>query len=112
MLAARQLGLAEVPAVSLTDLSVAALRTLRLALNRITDARPLHPRRANIHSAGDRFHGVRTKVGAPVRCDEPTRDFSATRDLGGGVDRASEDRRYECFVHCREASRVRPTCRK
>ena len=37
MLAARQLGLSEVPAVSLTDLSEAELRMLRLALNRITD---------------------------------------------------------------------------
>jgi DNA modification methylase len=37
VLAARQLGLGEVPAVSLTDLSEAELRTLRLALNRITD---------------------------------------------------------------------------
>ena len=37
MLAARQLGLSEVPAVSLTDLSEADLRMLRLALNRITD---------------------------------------------------------------------------
>ena len=36
VLAARQLGQAEVPAVSLTDLSEAELRTLRLALNRIT----------------------------------------------------------------------------
>ena len=36
-LAARQLGLSKVPAVSLTDLSEAELRTLRLALNRITD---------------------------------------------------------------------------
>ena len=31
------LGLSEVPAVSLTDLSDAELRMLRLALNRITD---------------------------------------------------------------------------
>jgi DNA methylase len=38
VLAARQLGLSEVPAVSLTDLSEAELRVLRLALNRITDA--------------------------------------------------------------------------
>jgi hypothetical protein len=37
VLAARQLGLNEVPAVSLTDLSEADLRMLRLALNRITD---------------------------------------------------------------------------
>jgi DNA methylase/ParB/Sulfiredoxin domain len=37
VLAARQLGLSEVPAVSLTDLSDAELRTLRLALNRISD---------------------------------------------------------------------------
>jgi ParB-like chromosome segregation protein Spo0J len=37
VLAARQLGLNEVPAVSLTDLSEAELRMLRLALNRITD---------------------------------------------------------------------------
>jgi DNA modification methylase len=37
VLAARELGLAEVPAVSLTDLSEAELRMLRLALNRITD---------------------------------------------------------------------------
>jgi DNA modification methylase len=37
VLAARQLGLAEVPAVSLTDLSDAELRMLRLALNRITE---------------------------------------------------------------------------
>ena len=37
VLAARQMGLIEVPAVSLTDLSEAELRTLRLALNRITD---------------------------------------------------------------------------
>jgi DNA modification methylase len=37
VLAARQLGLSEVPAVSLTDLSEADLRMLRLALNRITD---------------------------------------------------------------------------
>ena len=37
VLAARQLGLSEVPAVSLTDLSEAELRVLRLALNRITD---------------------------------------------------------------------------
>ena len=37
VLAARQLGLGEVPAVSLTDLSEAELRVLRLALNRITD---------------------------------------------------------------------------
>jgi hypothetical protein len=37
VLAARQLGLGEVPAVSLTDLSDAELRVLRLALNRITD---------------------------------------------------------------------------
>ncbi len=37
VLAARQLGLSEVPAVSLTDLSDAELRALRLALNRITD---------------------------------------------------------------------------
>jgi hypothetical protein len=36
VLAARQLGLSEVPAVSLTDLSEAELRMLRLALNRIT----------------------------------------------------------------------------
>src|SRR5215468_558739 len=34
-LAARQLGLSEVPAVSLADLSEADLRMLRLALNRI-----------------------------------------------------------------------------
>jgi ParB-like chromosome segregation protein Spo0J len=37
VLAARQLGLSDVPAVSLTDLSEADLRMLRLALNRITD---------------------------------------------------------------------------
>jgi hypothetical protein len=37
VLAARQLGLREVPAVSLTDMSEADLRVLRLALNRITD---------------------------------------------------------------------------
>lgn len=37
VLAAKRLGLSEVPAVSLTDLSEAELRTLRLALNRITD---------------------------------------------------------------------------
>jgi ParB-like chromosome segregation protein Spo0J len=37
VLAARQLGLSEVPAVSLTDLPEAELRVLRLALNRITD---------------------------------------------------------------------------
>jgi DNA modification methylase len=37
VLAARQLGLSEVPAVSLTDLSEADLRTLRLALNRIIE---------------------------------------------------------------------------
>src|SRR6266702_2284922 len=37
VLAARQLGLTEVPAVSLTDLSEAELRTLRLTLNRITE---------------------------------------------------------------------------
>jgi hypothetical protein len=37
VLAARQIGLTEVPAVSLTDLSEAELRTLRLALNRMTD---------------------------------------------------------------------------
>jgi DNA modification methylase len=37
VLAARQLGLSEVPAVSLTDLSEADLRALRLALNRITE---------------------------------------------------------------------------
>jgi len=37
VLAARQLGLNEVPAVSLTDLPEADLRMLRLALNRITD---------------------------------------------------------------------------
>jgi DNA modification methylase len=36
VLAARQLGLTEVPAVSLTDMSEAELRALRLALNRIT----------------------------------------------------------------------------
>jgi DNA methylase len=36
VLAARQLRLSEVPAVSLTDLSEAELRVLRLALNRIT----------------------------------------------------------------------------
>jgi DNA modification methylase len=35
--AARQMGLSEVPAVSLTDTSEAELRMLRLALNRITD---------------------------------------------------------------------------
>jgi DNA modification methylase len=37
VLAARQLGLTEVPAVSLTDLSEAELRVLRLALNRLTE---------------------------------------------------------------------------
>ena len=37
VLAARQLGLSDVPAVSLTDLSDGDLRMLRLALNRITD---------------------------------------------------------------------------
>jgi DNA modification methylase len=37
VLAARHLGLGEVPAVSLTDLSDADLRVLRLALNRIAD---------------------------------------------------------------------------
>src|SRR5438309_2810647 len=37
VLAARQLGLTEVPAVSLTDLSEPEFRALRLALNRITD---------------------------------------------------------------------------
>jgi ParB-like chromosome segregation protein Spo0J len=37
VLAARQMGLTDVPAVSLTDLSEAELRMLRLALNRITD---------------------------------------------------------------------------
>jgi hypothetical protein len=36
-LAAKQLGLTEVPAISLTDLSEAELRALRLALNRITE---------------------------------------------------------------------------
>src|SRR5438105_12169000 len=35
--AARQLSLGQVPAVSLTDISDAELRMLRLALNRITD---------------------------------------------------------------------------
>ena len=35
--AARQLGLSEVPAVRLTDISEADLRMLRLALNRISD---------------------------------------------------------------------------
>jgi hypothetical protein len=37
VLAARQLGLDQVPAVSLTDLSDADLRMLRLALNRVAD---------------------------------------------------------------------------
>lgn len=37
VLAARRLGLAEVPAISLTDLPEAELRMLRLALNRIAD---------------------------------------------------------------------------
>jgi ParB-like chromosome segregation protein Spo0J len=37
VLAARQVGLSEVPAVNLTDLSEAELRALRLALNRITE---------------------------------------------------------------------------
>jgi hypothetical protein len=37
VLAARQLGLSEVPAISLTDLSEAELRVLRLALNRMTE---------------------------------------------------------------------------
>ena len=37
VLAARHLGLAEVPAVSMTDLSDGELRMLRLALNRIAD---------------------------------------------------------------------------
>ncbi len=37
ILAARQLGLAEVPAICVTDLSDADLRALRLALNRITE---------------------------------------------------------------------------
>src|SRR5436309_4190803 len=37
VLAARQLGLTEVPAVGITDLSEAELRTLRLTLNRITE---------------------------------------------------------------------------
>ena len=37
VLAARQLGLSEVPAVRLTDLSEAELRMLRLALNRMTE---------------------------------------------------------------------------
>jgi DNA modification methylase len=37
VLAATQLGLSEVPAVSLTDLSEAELRVLRLALNRLTE---------------------------------------------------------------------------
>ncbi|MEA2907853.1 MAG: hypothetical protein QOI12_5240 [Alphaproteobacteria bacterium] len=37
VLAARRLGLTEVPAVSLTDLSDADLRMLRLALNRLAD---------------------------------------------------------------------------
>jgi DNA modification methylase len=37
VLAARRLGLAEVPAVSLTELSDADLRMLRLALNRLAD---------------------------------------------------------------------------
>jgi DNA modification methylase len=37
VLAARQLGLGQIPAVCLTDLSEAELRMLRLALNRITD---------------------------------------------------------------------------
>lgn len=37
LLAARQLGLEAVPAVTVTDLSEADLRALRLALNRITD---------------------------------------------------------------------------
>jgi ParB-like chromosome segregation protein Spo0J len=37
VLAARQLGLGEMPAVSLTDLPEAELRVLRLALNRMTE---------------------------------------------------------------------------
>src|SRR5438067_13473021 len=37
VLAARQLGLTEVPAVTVTDVSEAELRALRLALNRITE---------------------------------------------------------------------------
>ena len=37
VLAARQLGLSEVPAIRLTDLSETKLRALRLALNRITE---------------------------------------------------------------------------
>jgi len=37
VLAAKQLGLTEVPAVSLTDLSEGELRALRLALNRIAE---------------------------------------------------------------------------
>jgi DNA modification methylase len=37
VLAARQLGLTEVPAVTLTELSEAELRTLRLALNRLSE---------------------------------------------------------------------------
>jgi hypothetical protein len=37
VLAARQLGLTEVPAISVTDLSEAELRMLRLALNRMAD---------------------------------------------------------------------------
>jgi DNA modification methylase len=43
VLAARQLGLSEVPAVSLTDLSDADLRVLRLALNRMTDDAAWNP---------------------------------------------------------------------
>ena len=43
VLAARQLGLSEVPAVSLTDSSDADLRVLRLALNRMTDDAAWNP---------------------------------------------------------------------
>ena len=46
VLAARQLGLSEVPAVRLTDLSEAELRMLRLALNRMTEDFRMGPRGA------------------------------------------------------------------
>ena len=57
--AARQLGLSEVPAVSLTDMSDAELRMLRLALNRITDDAGMGPRGA--HARVLRHPGTRTR---------------------------------------------------
>lgn len=79
VLAARKLGLDQIPAVRLTDLSEAKLRALRLALNRLTEDSRWNPEMLRLEFTD-------------LQMLEPTIDFRLTGFETGEIDFSLDDR--------------------